>query len=210
MRAAIFDADGTLIDSMPVWDNVCTDYISSFGIIPDNELEEEIITMSFADSCSYCIDHYGLNKSVGEMIEDISAMVADKYRSEVPLKKGAADYLKKLADERIKMCVVTASERGYITDCLKRLGVYDYFDFVMTCTEEGLDKNSSAIYDRAAQRLGADKEDVIVFEDAYNAMKAAKKGGYRVYGIYDKSMDKYRAEVIQSCDRYILTYKELL
>lgn len=209
MKAVIFDADGTLIDSMSVWDNIGKNYLISKGIVPEPEVDEIIMTMSFADSCTYFIQHYGIKNTVEEMIREISDMVADKYRFEIPLKDGAAEYVSKLYNTGVKMCVLTGSERNYITDCLKRLGIYEYFEFIMTCSEEGLDKNSHYIYDRAAARMGSTPGDTLVFEDAFNAAAAAKQGGYTVYAVYDKSMEAYAEQIKHNCDKYIVSFNEL-
>lgn len=210
MKAAIFDVDGTLLDSMPVWDDIASVYLKSIGIKTDGKDDYEIITMSIASACLHLISKYGIDKTVDEMIKGLSDMVADKYRYEIQLKSGVKEYLAKLKSEGVSMCVVTASERGYITDALVRLNIYNYFDFMLTCSEAGLDKNSAAIYDMAREKLGADTEDTVVFEDAFNAITAAKNGGYKVYAVYDKSMDDYKDRIILNCDKYIYDYAELM
>lgn len=210
MKAALFDVDGTLLDSMPVWDEIGSSYLKSIGVKPDGRDDHEIITMSITDGCSYLISKYHIDTTVDEMLKGITDMVADKYRYEIPLKPNADKYLAKLRNEGVRMCAVTASERGYITDALTRLKVYDSFDFMLTCSEAGLDKNTPAIYHMARERLKADIADTVVFEDAFNAIAAAKAGGYRVCGVYDKSMDDYRDKILSQCDRYIRDYAELM
>lgn len=210
MKAAIFDADGTLIDSMHVWDGIGEKYLKGLGIEPEKDIDKIIADMSFADSCAYMIKSYGINKSVSEMTAEISEMVADKYRCEIPLKEGAFEYLERLREENVKICVLTASERGYITECFKRLGIMPFISFIMTCSEEGLDKNSPEVFDRAAARLGENKEDILIFEDSRNAIASAKKGGYNVCAVYDDSARSYEEQIKKCSDKYIRSFGELL
>ncbi len=210
MKAAIFDADGTLIDSMHVWDGIGERYLKSLGIEPETDIDKIISDMSFADSCAYMIKTYGIEKSVPRMIKEISEMVADKYRFEIPLKTGVLKYLKKLSAENVKICVLTASERGYITECFERLGIIQFISFIMTCSEEGLDKNSPKIFHRAADRLGVNGQEITVFEDSLNAIASAKKGGYKVCAVYDDSAEKYKSEISKISDMYIRDFGELL
>ncbi len=209
MKAVIFDADGTILDSMPVWDNATSNYLISIGIKPESELDEKISTMSFASACEYIIGKYRVNKTVDEMITEIVNIVADKYRYEVPLKEGAYEFIHKLHSMGVRLCVVTASERAYITDCLKRLDILQCMEFVMTCSEEKLDKNNSTIYDRARQRLGTPLEETVVFEDALHAVQAAVKGGYTVYGVYDKTMEEFIPRIKKLAKKYIYSYNEI-
>lgn len=210
MKAAIFDADGTLIDSMHVWDGIGEKYLKSLGVEPEADIDKIIADMSFADSCAYMIKTYGIKKSVPQMIKEISERVADEYRFEIPLKAGVYDYLKKLEGEGVKICVLTASERGYITECFERLGIMPFISFIMTCSEESLDKNSPQVFHRAANRLGVNREDITVFEDSFNAIASAKKGDYRVCAVYDDSAEKYKNEIRKISDIYIKDFRELL
>lgn len=209
MKAAIFDADGTLIDSMDAWDGIGRKYLKTLGIDADESVDKVIEIMSFADSCAYMIEKYGINKTVPEMIDGISKLVVNKYRFEIPLKAGVLNYLKKLKEDNVKICVLTASERGYITECFERLGIMQFLSFIMTCSEEGLDKNSPQVYDRATAKLGVAKDEVTVFEDAYNAIAAAKQGGYRVCAVYDNSAKLYEEQIKGCCDKYIKSFEEL-
>lgn len=210
IKAALFDVDGTLTDSMPVWDNMITRYIMSLGITPEPDIEDKVRPLSFMDSCRYIIEHYNTDMTVEEMVQAVCDAVADKYRNEVEPKHGAVGFVEKLHKMGIKMALVTASERGYITDCLKRIGIYDKFDFLMTCSEEGLDKNSCRIYDRACERLGADKAEVIVFEDALHAVEALSAGGYTVYGVYDKTMQQVQPRLKALCKQYAKSFDEFV
>jgi HAD superfamily hydrolase (TIGR01509 family) len=148
--------------------------------------------------------------SIEDIIKKISDMVADKYRYEIPLKEGVKEYLLYLKAQGVKMCVVTASERGYLQPCLERLGVYELFDFMLTCREAGKDKNTPDIYDIAREKLGSSIEETVVFEDALNAVCSAKRGGYRVCAIYDDSMSECVDEIKESCDKYITSFKQLI
>jgi HAD superfamily hydrolase (TIGR01509 family) len=209
MRVAIFDADGTLIDSMQLWNTIVCDYLLSIGLMPEADVDDVIRDMSFADSCKYLIEHYGIDGSVDSLTKEISDMVADKYRYEVPLKAGVKEYLKALKADGVKLCIVTASERSYLQPCLERLGIYDLFDFMLTCSEAGTDKNTPLIYDIAREKTGVSLDATVVFEDALNAVRSAKSGGYKVCAVYDASMAECTEEIKSLCDKYITDFGEL-
>jgi HAD superfamily hydrolase (TIGR01509 family) len=139
-------------------------------------------------------------------------MVADKYRCEIPLKAGVKEYLTYLKSKGVKMCVVTASERSYVQPCLERLGVFELFDFMLTCSEVGKDKNTPDIYDIARKKLDPFLKiaDTVVFEDALNAITSAKNGGYPVCAVYDDSMSECVDEIKSICDEYIVSFELLI
>ena len=127
IKGAIFDFDGTLVDSMFIWDTFGEDYLKLFGIEPKENLAETFKTFTLEQAAEYYRRHYGIKRTVKEIVEDINNMVAEIYRIKVILKPGVSDLLKRLQRSGVKMCVATVTDRPIAEDVLKRLNVREYF-----------------------------------------------------------------------------------
>jgi hydroxymethylpyrimidine kinase/phosphomethylpyrimidine kinase len=185
VKGAIFDLDGTLIDSMFIWDTFGEDYLKSFGIEPKENLAEVFRTFTLEQTAAYCRNHYGIELSASEMVEGINNMVAEIYRTKVVLKQGVSDFLKRLHSSGVKMCVATVTDRHIVEDVLKRLNVRKYFSEIFTCAEVGFSKETPEIYRQALKHLGTEKSETVVFEDVLHALKTAKGDGFKVAAVYD-------------------------
>lgn len=205
IEGAIFDLDGTLLDSMGIWDRAGEDFLLSLGITPRENLAETLKEMSLAQAAEYVQDEYGVSKSVDEIIRDVCHLVEDFYIEKVPLKEGVEEVLEQLANDHVKMCVATASERRLVDLALTRCGVRQYFSEIFTCNELGLGKDTPEIYEMALSHLGTPKENTFVFEDAIHAIRTAKAAGFPVVGIYDAS-EKDQETVRSLADIYLESF----
>ncbi len=209
IEGAIFDLDGTLLDSMGIWDRAGEDFLLSLGITPRENLAETLKEMSLAQAAEYLQDTYGVSKSVDEIIRDVCHLVEDFYIEKVPLKKGVKEVLEKLSKNHVKMCVATASERRLVDLALTRCGVRQHFTEIFTCNELGLGKDSPDIYEMARAHLGTPKENTFVFEDAIHAIRTAKAAGFPVVGIFDAS-EKDQETVRSLSDYYLESFMKFL
>ena len=133
-------------------------------------------------------------------------MMEMHYRKDVPLKDGVAEYLKSLAERGVRMCVASATAEPLMQACLKRLGVLECFDFLLSCETVGAGKNRPDVYFAAAQRLGCRPEEAAVYEDALYAAKTAKQAGFYVVGIYDETAGRHWQELSQLADETIRSF----
>lgn len=209
-KGAIFDLDGTLIDSMAIWNRVGTDFLLSHGITPPENIEELLKPMSFYQSAQYFIEVHQINYTADQIMTLVYEKVADQYRSTIPLKDSIKEYLEKLHKHGIKKCVATASNKELAIEALKRLEIDHYFEFIVTCDELNTGKEEPKIYLEAAKRLGLNQEDIVVFEDALYCAKTAKNAGFYVVGVYDKSSQKDIEALREECGHFIMSFKELL
>lgn len=209
MKNYIFDLDGTLIDSMPAWDNMGAKLLLSIGIIPPENIEELYRTMSFEESAEYFRKNLGMKLTAKEMIAKVISMVAEKYENEIKLKPHAYEFLEKSYNSGKKMTLLTASEEAYVMPCIKRLGIEVFFDKILTCTQLGMSKSNEHIYEYTAEKMGYDKCETVVFEDAPHAAKSAKKAGFFTVGIYDKSADEFKDDMKNTCDIYSDDFSKL-
>ena len=185
IKAAIFDVDGTLLDSMGLWKNIGSDYLRARGISPCEGLDEILKPMSTRQAAHYYQEAYGLSLSTDEIVDEVNAMIERYYRDEVQLKAGASEFLALLHQKEVSMCIVTASECALVQAALRRLNALHFFSRIFTCESVGHGKDEPVIYETALSSLGAHKSETLVFEDALYAIRTAKAAGFRVAAVYD-------------------------
>ena len=205
-NAVIFDLDGTLLDSMYIWDTLAEDYLKSIGVEAKPGLCDAVNTLMMEDAAVYLKEEYALSYPTEKILDDIFAIVDDFYFNIASLKDGVLDFLTKLKNWGIKMCIATASERYVVEAALKRCRVYDFFDRIFTCSEVGCSKTEPKIFFEAAEFLGEQPKDILVFEDALFAAQTAKNAGFKVCGVYDPS-EKCTEELKSTADYYINSFK---
>ncbi|MEG2596957.1 MAG: HAD family phosphatase [Oscillospiraceae bacterium] len=185
IRGAIFDIDGTLFDSMFIWDTIGTEYLRSIGYEPKEKLNETFKAMSLYQAACYYKEEYGVTLSIDEIISGVNKMIEHDYHDVVQLKNGVAEFLEQLKKKDVKMCIATATDRYLIQAALKRHNIDSYFSEIFTCTSVGHGKDEPIIYHEALKHLQSKKNETIVFEDALYAIKTAKADGFITIGIFD-------------------------
>ena len=209
IKGAIFDFDGTLVDSMFIWDTFGEDYLRTLGKEPKENLTETFKTFTLEQAAEYYREHYGVSLSVGEIVDGVNEMVSEIYRTKVVLKNGVLEFLRDLRSKGVKMCVATVTDRPIVEDVLKKLGIRDFFTKIFTCAEVGHNKETPHIYRAALQVLGTSKEETVVFEDALHALITAKKDGFKVAAVYDRHEEK-QEKVKEIADIYIEDFNTIL
>ena len=204
MKAAIFDLDGTLLDSMGYWGNVTDKYLSRQGIEVSKEDKEIIDSLTVVKAGEYIKKRFDLPFEPQAIEEGIIKTIESYYRFSIPLKSYVHLFLYKLKKRGVKMCIASASPRPLIENALMRHNIFNMFDFIITSSEVGSEKRNSAdIYEKALEKLGEKKEDTVVFEDAPYAVKTAKGAGFFVVGVYDNFYEEYQDEIKNNCDLYV-------
>ncbi len=207
IRGVIFDIDGTLLDSMPIWEHAGERYLLQRGITPEPNLSEILFPMSMEAGADYLISQYPLSANREEVLEGICQEVQQFYEKEAPFKPGAARLLKMLQEKQIPFAAATSSSRDCVTTALKRLGAADMFADILTCSEVGAGKEKPDIYLEAARRMGSFPGETLVFEDALHALETAKKAGFRTVGVYDPANTE-QEQIRKTADLYLSTLEE--
>ena len=207
IKGAIFDLDGTLLDSMFIWDSIGEEYLRSLGKEPHEDLKETFMTLTLEEAAEYYREHYGVTLSVKEIVDGVNAMVEQAYKTKVTLKPGISEYLAWLKENGVRMCVATVTDRYLVEETLERLGVRYYFSEIFTCAEVGFGKDKPVIYQKALEHLGTEKRDTYVFEDLPFALNTAKTDGFPTVGIYDRH-EAHQDELKELADYYIFDFTD--
>lgn len=186
LQGAILDVDGTLLDSMPMWNHLADRYLLSLGLVPEQDLNSKIKNLTVDEAGQYFQEHYGVRKTIAEINAGVFELIRHFYESEVSLKPGVREFLTFLAERHIPMCLATVTYAGLVQAAMERYGLLTCFKSILTCRDiSGKDKPE--IFYRAQQLLGTERAATYVFEDAYYAMVTAKKAGFPVVAVYDAS-----------------------
>ena len=209
IRGAIFDVDGTLLDSMFIWDTIGETYLRSIGYQPKENLNETFKNMSLHQAARYYQTEYGVTRSIDEIMDGVNAMLERYYRFEVPLKPGVAELLERLRQDGVRLCIATATDRHLVEAALDRCGVLSCFGEIFTCNEVGHGKDEPDIFEAALRFLGTRREETLVFDDALYAVRTAKEAGFPVAAVYD-SHERSQAEVRARSDLYLEDLTQLV
>lgn len=210
IKAILFDIDGTLIDSMPIWDELGARYLMSRGITPEPDLGNILFPMTIDEGVTYLKTRYRLDEEKETIRAGLMKTVDDFYRYEVPLKDGAAEFLARTASAGIPMVLTTIGEPSQEEAALTRLRVRKYFRGMYVCEEYHTTKKEPLIYQIAARELGVKPEHTLVVEDMLQAIRAAESAGFRTLAVADEASSADREELIRTADRFIDSFRELL
>ncbi len=206
IKCAIFDFDGTLFDSMPVWDGVGEIYLRSLGKEPKPGMREDIRALSLDQSARYFQKEYDLTLSTEQIITGVNHIIENFYIYEVLPKPGVREFLEQLKDIQIPMGIVTACDRFLIEAALDRCGMKHYFEKIFTCDEVGYGKDEPVIFQKAMEYFDANRSTTVVFEDAVHAVSTAKADGFTVAAVFDNS-EKRQNEIRNLSDCYISNFE---
>ena len=210
LQSAIFDMDGTLLDSMPIWKGLGAAMLRDLGFTPDAALEAKLKTLSLRDGVAYCKDYYQLSQTVDQLVGLVFDKIHEFYCERVQTKPGVEKFLSLLKMEGVWMYVATATDRPLAEAALRHAGIDHYFRGLITVAEVGVGKKESAeIYERAMRRLQSNKKDTVVFEDAFHAIQTAKAAGFRVAAVYDAAEEENQPAIRQLADYYIRSFEEM-
>lgn len=209
IKGAIFDLDGTVLNSMYIWDEIGVRYLKKLGIEPDAKFKKEFKELSLRQAAEYYRDYFKIDISMEEIINGVNKMVESFYFDEVLKKDNVENVLELLKANGVKMCVATATDKYLVEKALERNGILDYFSEIYTCAIVDAGKDEAKIYDVAREHLGTPIENTIIFEDALYAIKTAKNAGYTVIGIEDVSAKEDAEEIKKICDIYVKDHFEL-
>lgn len=205
-KGILFDVDGTLLDSMKIWEELPNRYLNSIGISSDPDLASIVYPMTLEESSSYLKKRYQIKSSSKHIQESILSLLQTFYEEEVELKEGVLFYLQEFKKAQIPMGIVSIGKTDLIEVAFKRLGIDTFFDFILTCDMYQTNKKESLIYEIGKEKLKCDT--VYVFEDVLQAIQSAKRANCRTVAIEDDSNKQDQAELKKFADIYLGEYSK--
>ncbi len=182
MNYSIFDVDGTILDSMEVWNTLASQYVQSLGMVPEKNLDEIVSDMSLEQSATYLKNHYKINKQEERIISEVLNFISDFYEYEVNLMPGFKEFISHYDSINV---IGTSCDEELVKIALNRLAVLNYFEDIITCSKVNKSKNDPDFYLACAQVLKQRPEDIVVFENADYCIDVARKVGFKVIKIKD-------------------------
>ncbi|MDE6727366.1 MAG: HAD family phosphatase [Oscillospiraceae bacterium] len=186
IKFAIFDLDGTLLDSSEMWRTLGARYLSFLKKTPEPGLNEALNEMTMPMGAQYLREHYNIAYSSEEIVRHLTRMIESYYAEEVNLKDGAPKLLAALRTHCVHMSIATSSDERLAMMSLMRLGVGDFFAGAVSCSNYGA-KTSPDVYLAAADLIYAIPEETVVFEDSLFAVRTARKAGFATAAVMDIS-----------------------
>ncbi len=187
VRGVILDLDGTLLDSMPLWHEIDLKFLTENGITPPENISDIVGKMSIMEWAEYFIREFSMPHTPEQVIRRIEEMAEAAYRESIPLKAHVTAFLDALDARGIPYGVATATYRNSAWAALRRLGLAERMQFVLTGEDVTEGKTSPEIYLLAAQKLGTAPEETLVVEDALHCVKTASAAGFLTAGVYDSA-----------------------
>ncbi len=206
MKGAIFDLDGTLLDSMWVWREVDDSYIRGKGKIPEPDLSRKLAYKNMEQSVLYFKEQYSIADPPEQMAAELWGLARHAYYHLVPLKPHAFAFLAELSRRGIKSVVATAGDKAFSCAALKRCGVERYISGIVTCDELRTSKDRPDIFYAAQKLLDLPTEEIVVFEDSLHAVQTAKAASFTVAAVYDSFSAPDEQALKTTADYYLRSF----
>lgn len=205
IKGAIFDMDGTLVDSLGAWEVIYREfgerYLADSTFEPDPQIVKEVATSTLATAMDVVHERCGIGESGAELLEFANEILEKYYRETVPMKAGTLEFLEHCKKKGVKMCIASATARPLINIVIEKYGLDRYIDRVFSCVEVGKGKEHPDVFIAAHEFMGTPKESTWVFEDSLTALRTATAAGYKTVGVYDKY--NYYKETAEVATEYI-------
>ena len=194
---------------MPYWQRLAEEYLRLKNIRDiRTEVLERIRPMTILEAARYFKEIYHFDSESEDIAREVNELMAEHYREGIPLKPGIKEYLAKLKERNVKMCVASATAEYLMEACLRRLGILEEFEFLLSCETVGAGKHSPEVYYLAAKKLGAEPQDTAIYEDAFHAVQTAKNAGFYVAAVYDENAKENWEEICNLADEKIRNWED--
>ena len=210
IKLAILDLDGTLVDSTSIWHQIDVNFFAKRGMEIPKDYFENICHLGLKGSATYTKNTYNLKESEEEIIKEWQDASKYEYLYNVQLKPYVKEFLEYLKSNDVVITLATANSEEFYKPCMKRLGIFDYFDFFadVNLVKEG--KHSPRIYEVINEKYGIKKEETLVVEDIATSLQTAKEAGYITIGVDDKASRTTVEEKKKYSYFYCESLKELI
>ena len=200
MKGYLFDLDGTLIQSMHVWEDAVMRLFDRLNLKMDiEEAKDAFSAMKFTEVLEALITRFHLPMSVKELYGMVIDDVRRQYAHTVQPVNGAVELLKQCAAAGKRMCVVTANDVPLTEAVLRRIGILQDMEFILSSEESGLTKRTPQMVQEAMRRLRLPAHECVMLEDSLYSMKSAKVAGCYVIAVASPQAKDY-AQICVTAD----------
>jgi len=210
IEAVIFDLDGTLVDSMWMWQDIDVEYLKRHDIELPKELDDEIAGMSFTETATFFKERFQIPDSLEEIQAEWVEMARYNYINKAPLKPGAKKFIEYLRDNNIKTGIASSNSKELVSEVLAAHKVAKFFDAVHTSCEVAVGKPAPDVYLHVAKQLGVKPKKCLVFEDITVGIIAGESAGMKTCAIWDEYSVSQDSEKRKLADYYIHSYEEVI
>ena len=211
IRAAVLDMDGTLIDSMGIWHQIDKDFFAEHNLVPPKGISNQVNKMTMQEWADFFTREFDINMTGEEVIRRIGEMAYTYYAEKIPMKPYVIDFLDFLDSRNIRYGIATATYRKSAEAALKRLGILDRMQFILTAEEVPSSKKTPEMFLKSAERLGSITENTLVVEDSLHCIQTAVRAGFPTIAVYDASVPlREQEEIRKLVSLYGSDFKEIL
>ena len=207
-RAAVFDLDGTVLDSTYVWEWVDQEFLSRRGLAVPEDYIDAVCAKSFGEAADYTIRRFGLSEEPEAVIAEWRRLARYQYEQRVTLKPGVREYLEELRHSGVRLAVASGLERSLAKPALERNGIAGLFDLFCYAGEVSRGKEYPDLYLHAARQLGLSPEACVMFEDVLPGVRSAKAAGMMVFGVADPYSERQRDAIRALADGFLESFAE--
>ncbi len=204
VSACVFDLDGTILNDELAYGKAFNEILRSLGI-NSTEPYPQKGGVGVEANWKYLIAKYGIKTDKSP--QELSVLTQVSFRNElsqIKVKAGFYEFVERLREMKILTALSTSNTRETVDLILQRFDLYDLFDVVVTLDEVPVAKPDPALFLAAAQKLGVDASDCLVFEDSQAGIEAAHRAGMRVC-VMKNSRNK--TEKLTSADHQLTNFK---
>lgn len=211
MKAAIFDMDGTLLNSMQMWGDMFPVLMKECGVVPDEHFSKDTNSLTMLNIANYMVKHYSLDIDPLELYAHWQTKLKNAYKTEVTLKADIIPYLVELKSRGVKLAVATLTEHSIADEAIKMHGLEEFFDYILTPEDvNGVTKLRPDLFLKGAELLGSDPSETVIYEDSFYAMQPALSVGFKVYAISDPRAEPYKERIEAIATKYFKSWQDAI
>lgn len=206
----LFDCDGTILDSMHIWTEPLYKIFEKYNYFPNQEEKGYMESLDYKSMIKWISKNIAKDMSPDDIDKIFQNIINDGYSNFLMPKEGVLEILKQLKNQGFEMAIASSTNYKLLEICMKRLNIFDYFKFIITPDTCKFNKSDIGYWKMAVDNLSTTPENVILYDDALYAVKAAKKAGIKTCGLKDFPYnEKEWKEIVKNADVVLDTIADI-